>query len=87
MVLLLHILHFCTHQNHDMIGVSRFEAHKRIWFHAPFAIKSCYDIAFDEYYYPCNSGWLVYVMAIIYEFNLEFEHKKIVGVRLMALAI
>ena len=52
-VILLHILHFCTHQNHNMISVSRFGAYKPIGFHAPFAIRSCYDIAFDEYLWLC----------------------------------
>ena len=52
-VILLHILHFCTHQNHNMISVSRFGAYKLIGFHAPFAIRSCYDIAFDEYLWLC----------------------------------
>ena len=71
-VILLHILHFCTHQNHYMMSVSRFGAHKPIRFHAPFAIRPCYDIAFDEYLWvcvytiSCNCGWLVYVMAIKY---------------------
>ena len=52
-VILLHILHFCTHQNHDIISVSRFGAHKPIGFHAPFAIRASYDIAFDEYNNEC----------------------------------
>ena len=70
-VILLHILHFCTHQNHDIISVSRFWAHKPIGFHAPFAIRSCYDITFRYlwvylYTIPCNCGWFVYVMAIKY---------------------
>ena len=71
-VIILHILHFSTHQNHYLINVSRYEAHKPIGFHAPCAIRSCYDIAFDEYFWLCvytipyNCGWLVYVWAIKY---------------------
>ena len=46
-VILLHILNFCTHQNHDIKSVSRFGAHNPSAFHAAFAIRSCYGNDFD----------------------------------------
>ena len=48
-VIPLHVLHVFAHQNHDILSVSRYGAHKPIGFHASFAIKSGYDIAIDEY--------------------------------------
>ena len=45
----MHMLCICTHQKHDILSVSRYGTHKPIRSHVSFAIKSCYDIAFDEY--------------------------------------
>ena len=67
-VIPLHSLHPCTHQNHVVWSVSRYGAHKPIGFHAPFAIRCCSGIAIVDIdvciYYPHICTWLVYIMAI-----------------------
>ena len=81
-VIPLHSLHICTHQNHVVWSVSRYGAHKPIGFHAPFAIRCCSGTAIVDFdaciYYPHICTWLIYVMAInlfwIWFFlNFEFE--------------
>ena len=66
-VIPLHSLHICTHQNHVVWSVSRYGAHKPIGFHAPFAIRCCSGIAIVDIdaciYYPQICTWLVYIMA------------------------
>ena len=67
-VIPLHSLHPCIHQNHVVWSVSRYGAHKPIGFHAPFAIRCCSGIAIVDIdvciYYPHICTWLVYIMAI-----------------------
>ena len=80
-VIPLHSLHPCTHQNHVVWSVSRYGAHKPIGFHAPFAIRCCSSIAIVDIdvciYYPHICTWLVYIMAInifwIWIFFFEFD--------------
>ena len=67
-VIPLHYLHLCTHQNHVVWSVSRYGAHKPIGFHASFAIRCCSGIAIVDIdaciYYPHVNTWLVNIMAI-----------------------
>ena len=88
-VIPLHSLHLCTHQNHVVWSVSRYGAHKPIGFHAPFAIRCCSGIVIVDIdaciYYPHICTWLVYIMAIHFFLNLNlngWENLKSVGGKL-----
>ena len=44
------LLHICTHHDRGVSSGSHYVAHKPRGFLAPFALRSCYGIAIDDYF-------------------------------------